>query len=248
MNKISVAFFSFTDCQGCYFEFLNLERELLGLLNIFEIVNFKLIKQFNKRVNYDIGFVEGAISTQDEIKQLKTIREKTKYLVALGTCACWGGVPKIANNIKRPDRIVYKEPINQKSIKVESISKYVKVDYNLRGCPFEKTEIISLLKDFVMKKTPKEKNMVVCVECKLRENECLLENGIPCMGPVTYAGCHALCPSLGAPCDNCRGPSEDGNVEAFIELLKERKIKNEDIKRMLSRYAERSEKFKKLLI
>jgi len=248
MNKISIAFFSFTDCQGCYFEFLNLERELLDLLNIFEIVNFKLIKQFNKRESYDIGFVEGAISTQEEIGRLKVIREKAKYLIALGTCACWGGVPKIANNIKRPERIVYKEPISQKSIKVEPISKYVKVNYNLRGCPFEKTELIRILKDFMVKKIPREKDMIVCVECKLRENECLLEKGIPCMGPVTYAGCHALCPSAGVPCDNCRGPSEDGNVEMFVNLLKKRKIKDEDIKRMLSRYAQGSEKIKDWLI
>ena len=243
MNKIKISFSSFTDCQGCYFEFLNLEKELLELLNVAEVLDFKMIKQFNDNGNCDIAFVEGAISTGEEIGRLKNIREKTKYLVALGTCACWGGVPKIVNNIRRPEKIIYKEPIKQKSIKVEPIEKYVKVNYNLRGCPFEKTELVRILKDFMMKKQPKEKNMSVCIECKLRENECLLEKNIPCMGPVSYAGCHALCPSAGTPCDNCRGPVEDGNVEVFVKLLKKIKIKDEDIKRMFGRYAKGSEKF-----
>ena len=117
MNKIKISFSSFTDCQGCYFEFLNLEKELLELLNVAEVLDFKMIKQFNNNGNCDIAFVEGAISTGEEIGRLKNIREKTKYLVALGTCACWGGVPKIVNNIRRPEKIVYKEPIKQKSIK-----------------------------------------------------------------------------------------------------------------------------------
>ena len=85
--------------------------------------------------------------------------------------------------------------------------------------------------------------MSVCIECKHRENECLFEKNIPCMGPVSYAGCHALCPSAGTPCDNCRGPVEDGNVEVFVKLLKKIKIKDEDIKRMFGKYAEGSEKF-----
>jgi len=247
MNKIKIAFFSLTDCQGCYFEFLDLQEELLRLLKKVEITHFKMIRQNNKPGPYHISFVQGGTSTKEEIENLKKIREQSAYLVAFGTCACWGGIPRIVNEVKRPEKIVYEKPIKQKSIPIEPIEKYVKVDYSLKGCPFEKTELIRIIKDFIMKKIPKEKEQCVCVECKLRENECLLENGIPCMGPISAAGCLALCPSIGVPCDNCRGPTKDVNVDIFVEILKKIGIKDDDIKMMLSRYAGDSEKFKRWL-
>lgn len=243
-EKLKIAFFSFTSCQGCYWEFLNLEEKLLDLLKVVEIVHFKLIKQENKEGPYDVVFVEGGISTKEELRELKEIRKNSLFLVALGTCACWGGVPLLKNFIRNPEKVVYPKEIRQKSIPVASIDKHVEVDYSLRGCPISKEELIDIVKDIALGKTPKEKNYCVCVECKERGIECQFDLGNICMGPITYAGCGAPCPEHGTPCDGCTGPLPDGNIGAEVQLFKQYKVDDKHIKRMLNRYAGASEKIK----
>jgi coenzyme F420-reducing hydrogenase gamma subunit len=243
MKKPRIAFFGFTSCKGCFFEFLILEKKLLEILKEADIVHFELIKEYNEERPFDISFVDGAISTKEELEMLKKIREDSRFIIALGTCACWGGIPAIKNTAKNL-KVAYPGPIPQKSIETSPIDKYVKVDYYLRGCPINKDEAFEVVKDVLNGKIPREKDYCVCVECKLRETRCLFEDGIPCMGPVTYAGCEAPCPAIRYSCDGCRGPLPDGNVGQEIKLLIDYGIKKDDIKMMFSKYALSSEKFK----
>jgi len=243
MKKPRIAFFGFTSCKGCFFEFLILEKKLLEMLKETDIVHFELVKEYNEEGPFDISFVDGAISTKEELEILKKIREDSRFVIALGTCACWGGIPAIKNTAKNL-KVAYPGPIPQKSIETNPIDKYVKVDYYLRGCPINKDEAFEVVKDILNGKIPREKDYCVCVECRLRETRCLFEDGIPCLGPVTYAGCGAPCPAIRAPCDGCRGPLPDGNIEQEIKLLINHGIKKGDIKKMISKYALSSEKFK----
>ena len=243
IKKPRIAFFGFTSCKGCFFEFLLLERKLLELIKEAEIVHFQLIKEYNENGPFDISFVDGAISTEEELEMLKQIRADSKFIIALGTCACWGGIPAI-KNLAKDLSVAYPGPVPQKPIDTKSIDNYIKVDYYLRGCPINKEEAFEVVRDVLNGKIPKEKDYCVCVECKLRETKCLYEDNIVCMGPVTYAGCGAPCPAIRASCDGCRGPLPDGNVGQEIKLLIDHGVSNDDIKRMFNKYASSSEKLK----
>ena len=245
IKKPRIAFFGHTSCKGCFFEFLILEKNILELLKAVDIAHFELLKEYNEEGPFDITFMDGATSTEEEVVMLKKIRENSKFLIAFGTCACWGGIPSIKNYVKNL-RVAYPGPVKQKSIDAMPIDKYVKVDYYLRGCPINKEESLEVIKDLLDGKIPREKDYCVCVECKLRETRCLFEDGIVCLGPVTYAGCGAPCPAIRASCDGCRGPLPDGNVGQEIKLLRENGISNADIKRMFRKYAGSAEKFKEV--
>jgi coenzyme F420-reducing hydrogenase gamma subunit len=248
MKKLKIAFFGHTSCKGCFFEFLILGERILDMLKSTEITNFEMIKEYNEEGPFDITFMDGAISSEKEAKFLKKIRKKTKHLIALGSCACYGGIPSMSNFFRHPEKMVYPDPIDHRSIEVKPIDEYVKVDYYLRGCPMDKEELLRVVKDIVNGKIPREKDYCVCVECKLRENKCLLEEGIPCLGPITYAGCGAPCPTIRASCDGCRGPLPDGNIKEMIKLLKKTGLKKADIKRMFKKYAPTNKKFKNVKI
>lgn len=246
MKKLKIAFFGHTSCKGCFFEFLILAEKILQLLKETEIVYFEMLKEYNQEGPFDITFMDGATSSEKELEELKEIRKQSKFLIALGSCACYGGIPSLANFFKHPEKLVYPEPIDHKSIKVTPIDKHVKVDYYLRGCPINKEELFNVVKNLVKGKIPKEKDYCVCVECRMRGNRCLFEDGIVCLGPVTYAGCNAPCPTVRAPCDGCRGPLPDGNIGEEVNLLKKHGISKEGIKRMFRRYAPSDKKFKRM--
>jgi coenzyme F420-reducing hydrogenase gamma subunit len=234
-NKPKIAFFKFTSCAGCQVQFLNLEDELLDVLELVEIPYFVMAKRENIKEKYDVGLVEGAISTPREIERIKAIRKNVKILVAFGACACWGGVPSLKNF--KPQREIESKVYEKlgviSSIKAYGIDEYVPVDYYLNGCPVEKSEIVELLTSVLLGKIPFLPSYSVCMECKLKENECLLLNGELCLGPVTRAGCKALCPTLGKGCKGCRGAMSDPNAESFLEKAIEMGFEEDRIRRWL---------------
>ncbi|MCK4336098.1 MAG: hypothetical protein KAW40_05250 [Candidatus Aenigmarchaeota archaeon] len=247
-KKPRIAFIGMTSCKGCFFEFLLIGRKLVNLFENIEIRNFWLLKEFNdEKGEYDITFMDGAVSTEREAEELRDVRGRTKFLIAFGTCACWGGIPSIRNYSKDYRKIVYpKETKHPPKDSVDPIDKHVKVDYYMRGCPINEEEALEVIKDLLVGKKPREKDYSVCVECKKRGTRCLLKEGIICYGPVTYAGCNAPCPAVGTPCDGCRGPLPDGNLGAEVDMLKEKGITMEEIKSVFTRYAGSSEKFKEV--
>ncbi len=231
---MKAAVITFTSCFGCSFEFLNLEKDLIKVFEKVDFVDFKLIKEENFEERYDVAFVEGGITRKEEVKKVKKVREKSKIVVALGACACNGCVLTIKNYRKDSEKEVYGKNLFD-SIRVSPIDEYIKVDYYLRGCPFFKHELISLIKSLSIGKAWREKTYNVCVECRKQGNDCLLEKKVLCLGPLSRAGCKAICPTNGYPCVGCRGFAEDKNLEEFFNIVKKWASKKE-LKEKLEMY------------
>lgn len=248
--KPKIAFIGMSSCKGCFFEFLLVGRKLKSIFEAVDITNFWMLKEFNDtRGEYDIVFMDGAVSTPEEKKMLKEVRERSKFLIAFGTCACWGGIPYMRNYVRGYRKTVYPKETEARSLKkVQPIDKYVKVDYYMRGCPINEDEALRVIRELLIGKTPREKEYSVCVECKKNGTRCLFKDGKVCYGPVTYAGCGAPCPAMGVPCDGCRGPLPDGNLGAEVNLLKEHGVTKKEIKEVFSRYAGSADKLKGLKV
>lgn len=248
-KKLKVGIFSLTSCSGCQIRILDLEDHLLEIFKLVDILHFPLLIKKEKPVNhFDVAFVEGAVTTEEQLKQLKKIRKKSKILIALGTCATYGGIPSIKDYGYRHEieKTVYPEPVPfVHALGVCGVYPHVRVDYFLRGCPPEKEEILRVLLEIVVgKKVPRNIDDPVCIECRAKENVCLLQKGELCMGPITFAGCDALCPSNDRNCYGCRGPFEDANVHSLLKLFEKTGVSEEDIRRMFILFAGTSKKFR----
>ncbi len=223
MSKPRVAFFSFSSCEGCQLVVLNIEEQLLELAELVDIVSFREAMS-EKSDNFDIAFVEGSITRTSEIKRLETIRETAKIVIALGACATIGGVNCLKNQYEMKDvkEIVYgKMADNFDTIPARPIDAAIKIDYWIHGCPIDKQEFIEVTKAILLGKKPRVPDYPVCVECQMKENVCLFEKGMVCMGPVTRAGCNAICPTYNDGCVGCRGLIDDPNLSSHKNLLSE---------------------------
>lgn len=229
--KPKLGFFDFTGCEGCQLEVLNFENELVELLNHVDIVNFREAIA-EKGQDYEIAFIDGAISTESDISRIKEIRNKAKILVAMGACACLGGVNCLKNfrSMEENLKIVYGECAGYyNTIPARPINAVVPVDYYLPGCPMNRHEFIKLAKALLLGKKFELPNYPVCVECKLAENVCVFEKGGFCLGPVTRAGCNAVCISNGRRCWGCRGLVDDPNTNSEKEILQKHGLTVDDI-------------------
>jgi len=241
--KLKTAIIGLTGCFGCQVQFLNLEDELLDLLEVLDIVHFPLAKEENSDGPFDLALIEGSVSTSEQVKEVKEMREKSKKVVALGTCACFGNLQGISNFQSKEEvrRTVYGDAkLNYEAIDVAPIDRYIQVDHYVPGCPYDKGILIETLKYIALGKRPLRVDYCVCAECKLRENGCLLiEKGQPCMGPITRGGCGALCPSYNYTCEGCQGPSEDAAevIDAYVKILKDKGISEDDILLKLRKFA-----------
>ena len=221
--KPKIAVFSLTGCEGCSLAILELEDQLLDILQAVEIVNFR--EAMTERAwDIDIGFVDGAVSTPEDEKEVREFREHSKVLVAIGACACIGGVNTLKNYQPADEYRTY--VYGEKSawfptIDARAISAVVKVDYELPGCPMVKEEFLRFVKCMLTNRPFRPPAYSVCVECKKQGNLCLYEKGIICLGPVTRAGCNAICPSYGSKCEGCRGIVSDEALAAAGVNLRE---------------------------
>jgi len=221
--KPRVAFFDFASCEGCQLQIVNLEVEMLDVLAAVDIVNFR--EAISERSDdYQIAFIEGSITRESDIPRLKAIRERADVLVALGACACTGGV-NYGKNFKPLEwckEVVYgaaKDMPHLETAAARPIDAVVPVDLKIHGCPIRKEEFVRVLEALLMGRKPEVPNYPMCVECKRNENECVFDNGQFCLGPVTRAGCNAWCPSNGHYCYGCRGLVDHPNVNAEIGVL-----------------------------
>ena len=236
MRRPKAAVFSLTSCFGCSFELLNLKGDLLKMFEVLDFINFRLVKGKNIDAEYDIAFIEGGVTTKSEIEEIKEFRKHTKLLVALGACACNGCVLTAKNYKPDAEKQVYGGN-KFGSTKVTGIDAHVKVDYYLRGCPFFRHELVELVKSLVNGKVPKEKDYDVCVECRKNKVPCLLDKGILCLGPISRAGCKAICPENNYQCVGCRGLAPDKNLEKFLHILKDDfKLTKTEIKKKFEIY------------
>jgi coenzyme F420-reducing hydrogenase gamma subunit len=229
--KPKVAFFDFTDCEGCQLQFANMGQTLLEITKLVDIVNFREIMSEDGQ-DYDIAFIEGSITTDNDVTRIKKIREKAKVIISLGSCATTGGVNGIKN--RAPLEVAKKRVYGEKAdivntIKTMAVHEVVKVDYFINGCPVYIPEVINVLKCLLMGKPYVVPDYPVCVECKMNENVCRYEKEQECMGPVTRAGCNSWCINNGNKCYGCRGLVENPAVNGQKDILVKYGLKLEDI-------------------
>ncbi len=232
--KPKVAFFDFASCEGCQLQVVNLEESIIDLMEIVDIVSFReAVKEHSD--DYDIAFIEGSIARPMDEKRLKEIRTRAKILVALGACACTGGVNALRNQFPIDD--VKKTVYGDADIKnnpyfdvflLKPVDEVVKVDYYIRGCPIDRDEFTKIVTSLIFGKKPEIPNYPVCVECKKKENICVFEEGRFCLGPVTRAGCGAVCPTNKSGCEGCRGLLDDPNTDSELEILQKYGLTLED--------------------
>jgi len=220
-KKIKIGVFNFTCCEGCALALANKEETLVDFLALLDVVVFREISS-DKGTDYDIALVEGSVSRDDEVDRLKKIRAQAKVLVALGTCACYGGVNNLKNQFKIEEavEIAYGKDKVETS-KVRRLADVVKVDLEIPGCPVSKAEVEKIVVDIVNEADISLPKYPVCVECRRNMNTCVFDLGLICLGPITRAGCDAPCPAAKVGCLGCRGPAEEATYDAFREILEE---------------------------
>jgi sulfhydrogenase subunit delta len=221
--KPSVAIFDFAGCGGDQLQIANLEEDLLGLASHIELVSWR--EGMTPEVEperYDIALVEGSITRRSDEARLKRIRDRCKVLVAIGSCATIAGINAL-KNFQEPEQVrryVYGPAAHwYETYAARPLSAVVKVDANVHGCPIRRDEFLKIFKALLMGKKPFEPNYPVCVDCKMAENVCVYGKGHWCLGPVTRAGCSAVCVTEGSICWGCRGMVNNPNADAEREVL-----------------------------
>jgi len=231
MAKPKVAFFDFACCEGCQLTVVDSLQTHPDLLGAVEIVNFREASSRNEQ-DYLIAFIEGSITREQDEERLRRIREQAAVLVALGACAHTGGVNALKglHQLENVRRWVYGDKAEwYDTYPARPISAVVEVDAIIPGCPIDREEFINVVRAVLVGKKPSIPDYPVCVECKLKGNVCLFDVGKTCMGPVTRAGCGAICPTYGDGCEGCRGPIPHPNENAMKEVLDEAGLTVEQI-------------------
>ena len=220
MKKKKLAVWKFASCDGCQLSVLSLEDELLALAEAVEIAYFLEATRRVQKGPYDLSLVEGSITTPHDAERIREVRRLSKKLVTIGACATAGGIQALRNfaDVKEFASIVYAKPEYIESLSTSTpISDHVTVDYELRGCPINKYQLLDVVGAMLHGRAPAVGSHAVCVECKIKNNVCVMvAHGTPCLGPVTHAGCGALCPSFARGCYGCYGPADTLNAESLV--------------------------------
>ncbi|MGD2248740.1 MAG: NADH:ubiquinone oxidoreductase [Candidatus Methanofastidiosia archaeon] len=232
--KLKAAFFDFAGCEGDQLQVANLEEDLLGLLDIVEVVSFREIMKEHTD-EYDIAFIEGSCTRFEDEDRLRYIRQNAELVVGLGSCATIGGINCLVNHMDEQeiDKAVYEAHSVDKShtisYKARPIDAVIPVDVYIHGCPIDRNEFLHVVKSLVLGKKPEIFNYPVCVECKKNENICAFERGEFCVGPVTRAGCNSCCVNEGTICWGCRGLVDNPNEDAHKEVLEKYGLDVDDV-------------------
>ncbi len=239
-EKKKLAVWKFASCDGCQLSLLDCEDELLLLTDNITIAYFPEATKTVIEGPYDISLVEGSVTTPHDALQVLDIRKNSRFMISIGACATAGGIQALRNYIKVSQYVqkVYARPEYISTLETSTpISDHVKVDYELRGCPINKYQLLEVLASFLHGKKPNIPDHSVCMECKLGGNPCVsVARGIPCLGPVTQAGCGALCPHYYRGCFGCYGPKENPNTRALARYIKEHGWDDGDILRMFRNF------------
>jgi sulfhydrogenase subunit delta len=247
-KKPKLAVFKFSSCDGCQLALLSLEDELLELAGEVEIAYFLEARTQTLEGPYDVSLVEGSITTAEDINRIQEVRRQSKFLMSIGACATAGGIQALRNwkDLDSLVRAVYASPSYIETLKDSTpISFHVAVDFELNGCPINKVQILELLTSLLLGRTPHLPAHSVCVECKRRGTVCVLvSQGIPCLGPLTYAGCGAICPAYNRGCYGCYGPMEKPNPDSLVNHLLKTGTQRADVVRLLRGFTGFAEAFR----
>lgn len=213
-----LAVWKFASCDGCQLSLLDCEDELLAVANEIEIANFPEASSAIGDGPYDLSLVEGSVTTPHDAERIRKIRAQSTHLVTIGACATAGGIQALRNfaDVNEFVAAVYASPHYIRTLATSTpISAHVPVDFELRGCPIDKLQLIEVLSAFLAGRKPAIAAHSVCIECKRRGAVCVMVQGTPCLGPVTHAGCGAICPAFRRGCYGCFGPMETPNTPAL---------------------------------
>jgi sulfhydrogenase subunit delta len=238
--KPKLAVVKFASCDGCQLSLLDCEDELLAVAGRVEIANFPEASRARVRGPYDLTLVEGSITTPHDVERIRAVRKESRLLVALGACATAGGIQALRNfaDVREFASAVYATPEYITTLATSlPISHYVPVDLELRGCPVSKAQLLEMLSALLFGRRPNLPAESVCAECKARGTVCVaVAAGLPCLGPVTHAGCGALCPAFHRGCYGCFGPLGTPNAEAMARRLTAQGMLPADVVRAFLRF------------
>lgn len=249
MKKLRLGFFKYSCCTGCAYQVIYAQSRVPELLENFDFAFMKLLSSGGAPDGpFDVTLVEGAVTEAWQADELRNIRARSKQLFAIGSCAVTGGIPAIKATQPELDveKRVYNDLSTIHSIRAHAIDAYVRVDGYIRGCPPGERDLLEALTSVLTGRKPDFLHYSVCVECKLGGNICLLvADNMPCMGPVTNAGCGALCPSMHRACYSCFGPVKQSNGPALARRFKLMGIPKEDIIRKFTLFGADVMEFRK---
>ncbi len=248
-KKPKLAVWKFASCDGCQLSLLDCEDELLTLAGEVEIANFLEASSAVIKGPYDLSLVEGSITTPHDEERIHQVRRVSKHLVTIGACATSGGIQALRNfkNVKEFTSIVYASPEYIETLnKSTAIADHVFVDFELRGCPINKYQLLEVISAFLHHRKPNVPQYSVCMECKRRGTVCVMvAQGTPCLGPVTQAGCGAICPAYNRGCYGCYGPAETPNTKSLSSWWQRLGVSEADLVRSYRTYNAYAEAFRK---
>lgn len=248
-RKPKLAVWKFASCDGCQLSLLDCEDELLDVAERVQIANFVEASREVDKGPYDISLVEGSITTPHDAERIHQVRRASKVLITIGACATAGGIQALRNfkDVKEFIPIVYATPEYIETLnKSTPIADHVLVDFELRGCPISKHQLVETLNAFLNGRKPNVSSQSVCVECKRRGTVCVMvASGTPCLGPVTHAGCGAICPAYDRGCYACFGPKETPNTESLSSWCSRLGMTDDAILRAFRSFNAAAESFRK---
>jgi coenzyme F420-reducing hydrogenase gamma subunit len=248
-RRPKLAVWKFASCDGCQLSLLDCEDELLAVAEKLEIANFPEASRAVLKGPYDLSLVEGSITTPHDAERIHQVRRASRYLVTIGACATAGGIQALRNfgNVKEFLSIVYARPEYIETLnKSTPIADHVFVDFELRGCPINKQQLLEVISAFLHGRKPNTPPHSVCLECKLRGTVCVMvAHGTPCLGPVTQAGCGAICPTYHRGCYGCFGPKETPNTASLSQWWSHLGVSRPDLTRVFRSFNAYAEPFRK---
>jgi coenzyme F420-reducing hydrogenase gamma subunit len=249
IKKPKLAVWKFSSCDGCQLSLLSCEDELLAVADTVEIAYFLEATRAQIKGPYDISLVEGSITTPEDVERIHHVRHQSKILITIGACATAGGIQAL-RNFKHVDQListVYANPRYIDTLATSTpIENHVGVDFELRGCPINKEQLLEVLNAFLNNRKPNIPRYSQCIECKRAGTVCVMvSQGIPCMGPVTQAGCGNLCPSCNRGCYGCFGPKETPNTMSLSKWFAGLGMEKREIKHFYQLFNANAAEFRK---
>lgn len=239
-RKPRLAVWKFASCDGCQLTLLNCEDELLDIAGEIEVAYFLEATRAVVEGPYDLSLVEGSVTTAEDAERIQQVRASSRRVVTIGACATAGGVQALRNfaDVEEFRAAVYASPEYVDTLATSTpIAAHVPVDFELRGCPIDKGQLVEVITAFLQQRRPRVTSESVCVECKRRGNICVtVAHGTPCLGPVTHTGCGALCPSYNRGCYGCFGPADTTNTVSLSGRLVELGMPGRDVRRIYSTF------------
>ncbi len=237
-TKPKLAVWKFASCDGCQLSLLDCEDELLAVAQQLDIAHFSEASSQVSEGPFDLSLVEGSVSTPDDLERIQKVRQQSRFLVSIGACASAGGIQALRNYADISDYIsvVYASPSYISTLKTSTpISQHVKVDFELRGCPIDKHQLLHVIQTYLQGRRPQISSDSVCVDCKRNQIPCLMvSQQQACLGPITHAGCDALCPRFNRACFGCFGPKNNCNTRSLTAWLQsEQALSKPELTRLL---------------